>query len=676
MNRETLNYQCYLQSQNFIDSKGFSAYWKKMYDFYNGDQYPKSAKNDINMPKPVTNICGFSVDSKASKICGTPFALNFTIFDNTKSTINLSNFDKYNLNRLKEDEANYVSCSNGLIYGTEIYYYRWDKDNTTVDGRYSGGLAGEHIEPEFFRVANPTIGDIQKQEWVMFFSSESVGAIRDLVEDKKKKEMIVPDGYTYQELSDLSDVDICSKRCFLFTRFFRVDGEVYFQMSTRDVDITEPIPMNPKLRAKKLKVKENNGDESNIEDYEEIDKEDTTANISDRKLLTAENYKKIKSKFALYPFAIYCPKPLRRSLYGKSEIEEMIPNQKYINQLDSMVLLDAMNSGMGKTIVKDDSLKGQKITNDPRQMLVDHHKGNDFGIKRLEGSPMNTSVVNYNDLFIQRTRNISGVDEISPSVATTKNLSGVAIQLINEEKNTRIEQAQRRFWDFCVDKAYVRLMFYKFYYQKIEYTVELSDDELKKEQLARVVRIKQDRANGLNINPMEYPEAKREQVREFNPSDIREDSFDIAIEAGRGTRYSEIVVADMMNQLVIGGGLQNMDTHTKELFFELYPLIPPSFKTNFKSIIERQKRDEISQLTNVITQAQQKMEQLLQYTASLENKLGVQSEYTKNLEKEFTNKINAQNDIIKAQNKVISNNPSGAKSSANVSMPSASNYVE
>ena len=304
--------------------------------------------------------------------------------------------------------------------------------------------------------------------------------------------------------------------------------------------------------------------------------------------------------------------------------------------------------------------------------MVDHHKGNDYGIKRLEGMPMNASIVNYNDIFIQRTRNISGVDEISPSVATTKNLSGVAIQLINEEKNTRIEQAQRRFWEFCVDKAYVRLMFYKFYYQKITYTVLLNDKEFRQEQVARIYRIQQDRSMGLNIPITEYPEAKQEQVRKFEPSDIRDDSFDISIEAGRGTRYSEIVVADMLNNLVLNGGLTNMNYHDKELFFELYPLIPPSFKTNFKMIIEKQKNDEITQLTGTLQQAEQQLNQMLQYAKSLENKLGIQSEYTKNLEREFVNKINAQNDIIKQQNKVLSANPSRARTT----MPSASEYAE
>lgn len=669
MSKETLNYQYYMLSKRFIDNKGFFEYWKTMYNYYIGKQYENS--RDPSIPKPMTNLCRFIVDSKVSKIIGTPYSLNFSIFSNTKSSVELQNFDKYMLSRLQEEEFNYQACENGYTFGTEITYYRWDKDDTTVDGRYIGGLAVEHIEPSHFRVANPYLNDIQKQEWVMFFNSETVGSVKEMVDKEEIRKQITPDGINDEELNRLTTSDINSRLVTVYTRFFRLDGEVYYQLSTETVDLTDCIPMNPSLKPRKLKII-NNLDDREIADYE-IDNQDMIANITEKQKSSDSHYSKTKAKFNLYPFAIYCPRPLKNSIYGKSEIEELIPNQKYVNRLDSMILLEAMNTGMGKTVVKKDALKGQKITNDPRQVIVDNSMGQGFGIKRLEPAVMNTSVVGYNENFIARTRNINGADEISPSVATTKNLSGVAIQLINEEKNTQIEQAQRRFWNYCVNKAYIRLQFYKHYYAKIKYVVTLTDREMQQEMAARALMIRQDRANGIRLSPFEYPVPKKEQIRSFDPSEIKDDTFDISIEAGRGVRWSGIIEADMLNNLVLNGGLQNMDYHTKELFFNLYPLISPSFKNNFNMMLEKQKNDEISQANQQISQLAQQIEQLTNYTRTLENKLGVQSEYTKNLEKEFVNKINAQNDIISTQNKIISGRQAQQPMAP---MPSAETYTE
>lgn len=663
MNDETLNYNLFLQSKYYIDNQGLETYWDKMYNYFIGNQFKQNF--DKNLPKVVTNICGKKIRDEVSKIIGTPFSLNFTIYDNTKSSLNLQQFDKYIQERMQEEEFNYQTCQNGLVYGTAITYFCWDKDDTTVDGRYIGGLKQEHIDINQFRVANPYIHDIQKQEWVMFVKAVPVGAVKAMMKDKEKAKFICPDTKTFEELNHLNEVEVNAMLVTLIYRFFRIDGEVCYQISTRNVDVTDVIPMNPNFSIpKKLLNRNNEDDDRAIHEYKGVDYEDVPMNLIDKEKSTPEKYKKIKSKFGLYPFAVYVPTPRDKSMYGKSEIQEIIPIQKALNQIDSMFVLEITNTGMGKTIVKKDALKGQKINTDPRQVIVDYTQGNSWGVQRMQGNPISNSGYSYAESLLARARNIYGFDEISPSVATTKNLSGVAIQLINEEKNTAIEQAQRRFWNYCVDKAYVRLLFYKFYYAKIQYVITLNDDEFKAEEKARnavaglnYIEMKQQGLSEAEIGDFirQMPPAKREQTRYFEPETIQDDSFDIAIEAGRGTRYSEIVVADMFNNLVLNGGMQNMDYHSKQLFFKCYPLLEPEMKKEIFQVLNEQKNDEISQMQQASQDLQGQLQQVLQYAKSLESQLGVQSEYTKQLTKEFTNKINAANDEIGIYQNIVNN---------------------
>lgn len=651
------NYEFYVFSKRFLDRKGFLPYWHKMEDFYQGKQHTNIREE---LPRAMTNICALDVESKASKINGTPFSLNFQVYDNTKSTLKLKKFDEYICTKLKENEFNFQASRNAFVYGTEITYYRWDDDNASLTGKYEGGIVGEHIDISKFRVANPTLNSIQKQKWVMIINEEEVQAIRDACEIEENKKLIVPDNWLDEEDNKIHQEDIEHKLATTYTRFFRINGEVYYQISTKECDITYPTPLNPNLKPKKLKVNEEVDEElRSLPDYD-IDSEDAMVDIKPKGL------EKKTKKFSLYPFALFTPRQINNCFYGKSDIEELIPNQKIINFMDSMVAMDAQNTGWSKYVVKKNALQGQKINNKPGQVLIDNTAGaaGAFGIKKLEGTPMNTSVVNYVDNLISRTRNIYGMSEVFTGDQMSRDLSGYAIQLLQEQSNTQIEQTQRLFWSYCVDKAYIRLMFYKFYFEPTQFFYELNDAEFEEELKAQQLIIKNDRQNGNIIPISEYPEVKRSRAEVFNPSDLEESDFDIAIEAGRGIKYSEIVVADMVNTLFMNGNFSTMDTHHLEAYMKLQPLMPESFKNDFKVLIDKQRNDEISQYQGVLQQAQAQMQQLQQYAQSLETKLGITSEYTKNLEKEFSNKINTQNEIIKMQGAELSSkNQSTSKSS-------------
>lgn len=636
------NYEFYVFSKRFLDRKGFIAYWHKMEEFYQGKQHT-TIKDEI--PRAMTNICALDVESKASKINGTPFALNYQVYDNSKSTLKLQRFDKYICTKLKENEFNFQASRNAFVYGTEITYYRWDDDYTQLTGKYEGGIVGEHIDVSKFRVANPTLNSIQKQKWVMMINEEEVQAVRDACEIKENVDKIVPDGWLDEEDNKKYQEDIEHKLVTVYTRFFRIDGEVYYQISTKNVDITLPTPLNPELKGQKLKEAKTVDEEvRTLIDYE-IDTEDSMVDIKPSAI------KKKKKKFSLYPFALFTPRQINNCFYGKSDIEELIPNQKIINFMDSMVAMDAQNTGWSKYVVKKNALQGQKINNKPGQVLIDNSQGaaGAFGIKKLEGTPMNTSVINYVDNLISRTRNIYGMSEVFTGDQMSRDLSGYAIQLLQEQSNTQIEQTQRLFWSYCVDKAYIRLMFYKFYFEETQFFYELDDRELEEERTAKQQIIRDDRTNDRMLPVNEYPEVKRVRADIFNPNELENDDFDIAIEAGRGIKYSEIVVADMVNTLFMNGNFANMDTHHLEAYMKLQPLMPESFKSDFKVLVDKQKKDEISQYQATLQQAQQQLQQVAQYAQSLENKLGVTSEYTKNLEKEFSNKISVQNELLKMQ---------------------------
>ena len=64
-------------------------------------------KNYNNMIRVTLNICSFSANLKASKICGTPIYLAFTADNMNTDTTALRQFDEYNCNKLGIKTSNF-----------------------------------------------------------------------------------------------------------------------------------------------------------------------------------------------------------------------------------------------------------------------------------------------------------------------------------------------------------------------------------------------------------------------------------------------------------------------------------------------------------------------------------------------------------------------------------------
>ena len=88
-----------------------------------------------------------------------------------------------------------------------------------------------------------------------------------------------------------------------------------------------------------------------------------------------------KPKLSLYPIAVGSWKKRHGSIYGRGEVEALIPNQKAVNQEFSMQLLDHQETGYSKILVKANALNGQEITNVPGEVITDYTPSPNWGIK-------------------------------------------------------------------------------------------------------------------------------------------------------------------------------------------------------------------------------------------------------------------------------------------------------
>ncbi len=672
----TLNYRLYQLDKAFKEKSNFNNYVKEAQNFYNGDQYPN--ENYKNMLRVTMNLCSFSSNLKAAKIVGTPRYIRFVSDSDDVDCTALQRFDEYNISKLNEKTEDFQATLDSLNNGTAITFYRWDEDDTSYKGIYKGGLVIEQLDVTRFAVANPRIDDIQNQKWVMYWKDEEVMALKELVEryDEKERERvqesIVPDNFD-DENGDKENIN--HGLATLYTRYFKISGEVYFMCSTKDVDLFEyPHALSPiankalDKQVRKIiddyKKKQKEGvDEFTYEkivDYD-IDYEDVMIQFHDNKKLDDKEYKNIKEKFSLYPFADLKLFKINNSFYGRSDIKSLIPTQKGINFALSMMLKCIENNAYNKIFAKDGALQGQEITNDPGQVIFDYSRmTNGWGIKFAESQPMPNGVIDFIDKFIGMARVFGGFNDVMDGSVSNQDISGYAIQQMIKQANSSIEQQQQIFWKYCKDKAAIRLTFYKFYVDEAKYTYELPDYEVDKEEDSRKrleKRQKQlaEEGKSLEVGNVDVSvPTKKIRVETFAKEKIYGANFDINIDVMQGLVDSKLAESQMWDTLILNGGIQNMDPEMLEMYIQVNPTVSEHTKHALKAIIEKQKRGENYQLKQQLSQALEYLQKLMSYAKELEAQNGYKTNYIDNLTKEFVNKISVANKTINAQNQALS----------------------
>lgn len=655
--KESLNYQLWQRFSGNSDITKFLRDVKISQKFYNGEQYASS--NTANDPRVVINICSFSATIKAAKICGTPFYIKFTSDNDNFSCIKLERFDQYNLSKLKFKKENYQSALNGFNDGIDIAMLRWDKYDTSYKGIYKGGLVLEHIRPKDFAVANISLQDVQNQKWIMYRSYEELAHIKKLCEDKEKAKLLVPDDFTDGETS--SEDTINHRQCELYTRFFRVNGEVFFMCSTRTQNLFKyPKAMNPKINeivAMRIKIKpldtSTKGD-SEYPDYE-MDYEDAMLPYLVDEGWDEKEFENEKEKFSLYPIATFVPFVINGKFYGRIDTRQLVPTQQGINFGYNMMLKCAQNTAYQKIFAKEGALQGQQITNTPGEVIYDYTKmSNGWGIKMAESQPMPNGLIEFTEKLIGMTRVVNGFNDVMDGSISNKDVSGYAIQQMIRQANTSIEQQQQIFWQFQADLAAIRLQFYKFYVDKAKYTYGIGEAEVSKQQGA-LDQLNEKKENGeLELGNIQLPtDVKDIVVEEISGDQIYGSNFDINIEVEQGLVDSELAESQTWDTLIMNGGIQNLTPEMLEMYLEGNPVMTTRTKQALKAIVEKQKKEENAKLKEQNEELTAKLQQaavLIQQLTAQNKGLG---KFNQELQKEFTGKIDAANKTILAQNDEI-----------------------
>ncbi len=557
--KETHLWSLYKEGIDYQNKLGLRRTIPQNVDFYEGRQWPSPTESTKNLPRPVVNIVKMICRSKKSSILSTPVKIYYKAFTPNADLEKLNSFCQYLQKEFNQEGLDKLAIDDGIKKGSYFYHYYWDKYALSPSGFIEGDVRCEIIDPLNIFFSNPCELDEQKQKWILIASSVDPSHIYEICDSDLCKLINV----TEEEGKNAEN----PKSVTLLTRYYRVNGEVWCERATKFSTVNKPFRLSPdRASIDSIYNSVYKSDQENISPPSPKAEQSATNEqnnaISSKKLDYLYSLgKKQVPVAALYP--IVCGYYERRegSIYGISEVEGIIPNQKAINFNIAMSLLNAQQCAWGKYIALPNALKGQKISNSPGQVLIDH-SGTGNGIKRMSEEALSDVPMEITDTLTELTRTATGSSEILSGEALSANMSGVAIAQLQAQAEVPIEELRSTFWEVKKKQGLILAQFIRLYYFDKEF-----------------VRTKRDDVGN------EYEICDR-----FSSKDYESILFDVVVEPTRGTKASVASDINMLDTCLKNGKI------SLETYVRAYPEGAISNKTSILKQIEAEKEREITKL--------------------------------------------------------------------------------
>lgn len=620
--KNTEIYDQFEKYQTWLHENRIPERTKKNINFCEGNQWAEATDRTERMPRPVFNVYSYLLDTKLGNILGSPMHVNY-ISDSSQDISNkFTKVSEYVRKEAREDHYDYLVCKNSLQSGTSFKYYYFNEDAVGKKGEYKGGVRIEVIDLMDIAFADPTDDDVQSQKWIVIRNRLELESAKKLCEDEKLAELIEADAVDNSVYTDLKELD-GSKMVYVYTKMARIDGEVHFKKATKTVLLHDYKPTNPKINEnkyrKKIEKTLNNQEKSDIDEKIETDHDSELTNATVEK-----GYKAY-----LYPVNDLTFKKKNKSIIGIPEFDDIIEAQKTINSNHGVATLNNLQMACPKYIAKENALQGQVITNKVGETIIDHTPVGTKGIDILQGQPITQGAYTLAPATLETLKTIKGASDVITGETSSKDLSGYAIAQLSAQSQKPIALLQKELWRHKEREAEIfRQFIILFYNVKTDFKYKNNNlEQLKMKQ------------QGLPV--MEYTKDS------FEGSEFEDFEFDVLIEVGAGTQYSEIQSMSQLDSLLQGGYI---DFNT---YIDCYPDKAMPFKHQLKESMLQREMSENNQLKAQIGELSQQLEQLAEYSQALE---GQNSDYkkavaesqrlVKQLNEEYASKINYANQLL------------------------------
>lgn len=574
-------------------------------DMYEGRQWPPPNKWTKDLPRPVINIVKMTVRNKRASILSSRVKVVYRSDDKRADVRVFNDFAAYMIAEMKLPELDKESVHDGVIKGTYIQHFYWDAEAVGKEGVAEGGVRGELLDPLRVVFANPSERDVQKQAWVMLVTRQPVESVRAKADRGVDRESIRPDeaGAEERRYGEGDVEQEGANNCTVITRYFRRNGEVWWEAATKDAVVNRARPLAPDVESARAVIEGDRegerGDAGSLSrtrqaaatapSRREPSEEGLEGDAPNNAIPDAAGGGRAplvgrRSRAYLYPIVVGNYEPRQGSIYGIGEVEGLIPNQRAINFMVAMVLLNAQTVAQGKYVVSPTALNGQQITNEPGQVLTDYDT-NGNGIRRLQEPVMSGMPLSITDTIMQYTRVCTGTTEVMTGETLGASMSGAAIAQLQSQAALPTDDLRDSFWKFKEAQGRVLAQCYALYYQGKEFVPPVSDAE---------------RAAGKE--EMQGPLV-------FNGGDYVVSAMDVVAEATAGARASVAGDITVLDNLLASGKIP------LSTYLACYPKDALTNREELIQAVKDAEQGEMAQLSAQLAQYEQELAALREKVA-------------------------------------------------------------
>lgn len=430
MNTETVLWQQYQNGMEYQQSMGFRENFPMYIRFKEGDQWAAPTARTRNLPRPVFNIVEMFIRHKRAAVLNQHVVLSYTPEEDegkdaelaAQGAKDLTDYVQQLWERTDQDGLNSEMLDDAATLGSGILHYYYD---TSIIGTgstpFMGEIRGECIDPLNVFFGDPQQREVQKQPYIIIASRRRVQDVRQMARKAGVPErlcsLICRDEAALGEGYEAAQIEVRDEdKCTVLTKYYRKDGQVMFDQSTRAVQMVKGQSLTP----------------------------------AGRRPIT------------MYPVAMMTWQPRKKCIYGIGEAEGIIPNQKAINFNIAMLLLSVQQTAWPKLLSTPGAIR-QPVTNEPGEHIIDYSAGGG-GIRYLNPPAFGSMAMNLSTAVMELSRTVAGVSEVITGEMTGSTMAASAIIALQSQARTPIEEIQKRYWNVLKQVGQIWLDFILAYY--------------------------------------------------------------------------------------------------------------------------------------------------------------------------------------------------------------------
>lgn len=378
--------------------------WAENEAFKLGDQWAPATEKTKTFPRPVLNFCGYIVDHKTSNISAENVKIVYTSKGGDQTLgQDFTRFSETEYERLKIDDLNLDILDEAAIKGIGIAYYYIEP---SLIGQVK--LEREVIDPVNFHCSNPKQTDIQKQAWNIVVQRLPIEEVKELAianeieVDLEADKEILGSEYANKNI----DIDGIEKVNLINFFYKAKDGEIHLIRCVGNKQISQDL---------NLQIKK-------------------------------------------YPFVCLQWVKKTEDFYSKGEIDFLKANQRQVNTLLALQLMNQQLVGFPKMWTKKGALNPNSVKGNIGEILVDNSQSQGLNFGWLQPAPVNQFATTLQDNLINHSKALNGAHDTQTGMARADNAS--AILALQKQGATALSKIKKKYYQYIEDTALLWLEFF------------------------------------------------------------------------------------------------------------------------------------------------------------------------------------------------------------------------